>query len=66
VEPGVESDDLTYNAEIAIELIDLTAQVDKAACQRDGIGSVVGGQKSIERGFDERRFCDFATLGGRR
>jgi hypothetical protein len=66
MEPGVKRDDLAYDAKIPVELINLAAQIGEPTRQYDSIRCVVGSEKPIDRGFDERGFCDFATLGGYR
>ena len=55
---------LIRDSEIAIELLELTAQSGEVARQRRGIADiVVGAKEAIEGCFDERRFCGAGTFG---
>jgi len=57
VESRVKSDGLIRDPEIAIELLELTAQSGEPARHGRGIADVVIRTKeTIEGGFDERRF----------
>ena len=64
MEPRVKGSRLIRDPEIAIELLELTAQSGEVARHGRGIADiVVGAKKAIERCFDERRFCGTGTLG---
>jgi hypothetical protein len=64
MEPGVKSGRLIRNSEIAIELLELTAQSSKVARHCRGIAEVVVRAKvAIEGCLDERRFCGTGMFG---
>ena len=60
----MKSSRLIRDSEIAIELLELTAQSGEAARHGRGIADVVvRAKETIECCFDERRFCGAGTLG---
>lgn len=60
----MKSDGLIRDPEIAIELLELTAQSGETARHCSGIADVViRAKETIEGRFDERRFCRAWTLG---
>jgi hypothetical protein len=64
MEARVKGNRFTYDPEIAIELLNLSAQSSKLASYASGIADIVFRTKeSIESGFDERRFCSTGALG---
>ena len=64
MEPRVKSGRLIRNSEIAIELLELTAQSSKVVRYCRGIeDSVVRAKVTIEGCFDERRFCGTGISG---
>jgi hypothetical protein len=64
MEPRVKSSRLIRNSEIAVEILELTAQSSKVVRHCRGIeDSVVRGKVTIEGCFDERRFCGPGALG---
>jgi hypothetical protein len=64
MEPRVMRSGLIRNSEIAIELLELTAQSGKVARHCRGIvGSVARAKVAIEGCFDERRFCGTGMSG---
>ena len=64
MEARVMRSGLISNSEIAIELLELTAQSGKVARHCRGIvGSVARAKIAIEGCFDERRFCGTGTFG---
>ena len=64
MEPRVKSGRLIRNSEIAIELLELTAQPGEVVRHRRGIGDiVVGAKETVEGCFDERRFCGTGIFG---
>ena len=64
MEPRVKSGRLIRNSEIAIELLELTAQPGEVVRKRRGIcDSVVGAKETVEGCFDERRFCGTGIFG---
>jgi hypothetical protein len=64
MEARVMRSGLIRNSEIAIELLDLTAQSGMVARHRRGtVGSVARAKIAIEGCFDERRFCGTGTFG---
>ena len=64
MEARVKSSRLIRDSEIAIELLELTAQSGEVVRERRGIGdSVVGAKETVEGCFDERRFCGTGMFG---
>jgi hypothetical protein len=64
MEPGVKSSRLIRNSEIAIELLELTAQSGEVARHCCGIVDVVvRAKETVEGCFDERRFCGTGIFG---
>jgi hypothetical protein len=64
MEPGVKSSRLIRNSEIAIELLELTAQSGEMVREGRGIGDiVVRAKETVEGCFDERRFCGTGIFG---
>src|SRR6266700_580108 len=64
MEPRVKSSRLIRDPEIAIELLELTAQSGELVRHCRGIADVVvRAKETIERSFDEPRFCGARTLG---
>jgi hypothetical protein len=64
VELSVQSDGLTYDSELTIELLELTANPVEGVAGRTMIGGLaIGGKELIQRGLDNRRFCGTGTLG---
>ena len=64
MEPGVKSSRLIRNSEVAIELLELTAQSSEVAGHCRGIAYVVvRAKETIEGCFDKRRFCGTGIFG---
>jgi hypothetical protein len=64
MEPRVKGSCLIRNSEIAIEILELTAQPGEVVRKRRGIcDSVVGAKETVEGCFDERRFCGTGIFG---
>ncbi len=64
MEPGVKSSRLIRDPEIAIELLELTAQSGEVARHCYGIVDVVvRAKETVEGCFDERRFCGTGIFG---
>jgi hypothetical protein len=64
MEPGVKSSRLIRNSEIAIEVLELTAQPGEAARHCRGIADVVVRTKeTVEGCFHECRFCGTGIFG---
>src|SRR5216684_5381572 len=64
MEPRVKSGRLIRNSEIAIEVLELTAQSSEVARHCRSIADVVVRAKEAAEGcFNERRFCGTGTLG---
>jgi len=64
MEPRVKSSGFIRNSEIAIELLELTAQSGEVARDCRGIAdSVVRTKVTVEGRFDERRFCGTGIFG---
>jgi hypothetical protein len=64
MEARVKRSGLIRNSEIAIELLELTAQSHKVARHGDVIADfVVRAKVAIEGCFDERRFCSTGMFG---
>jgi hypothetical protein len=63
MEPGVKGGCLIRNSEIAIDILELTAQPREVVRKPRGIcDSVVGAKETAEGCFDERRFCGAGVL----
>jgi hypothetical protein len=64
MEPRVEGGRLIRNSEIAIEILELTAQSSEVVGHCRGIAViVVRAKETVEGCFHERRFCSPWTLG---
>jgi hypothetical protein len=64
MEPGVKSGRLIRNSEIAIELLELTAQSGEVVRHCCGIVDVVvRAKETVEGRFDECRFCGTGMFG---
>src|SRR5713101_763663 len=64
MEPRVKSSRLIRNSEIAIELLELTAQSNEVTRHCRGIANiVVRAKETVEGCFDERRFCGTRIFG---
>jgi hypothetical protein len=64
MEPRVKGSRLVGDPEIAVELLKLTLQTRQVVRHCRGIANiVVGAEKTIEGGFDERRFRCTGTFG---
>jgi hypothetical protein len=64
MEARVKSGRLIRSSEIAIELLELTAQSSEVARHCRGIADiVVRAKETVEGCFDERRFCGTGILG---
>jgi hypothetical protein len=59
----VKSGSLIRDSEIAIELLELTAQSGKVMRHTRGIADIVRAKETIESCFDERRFCGTGNFG---
>jgi hypothetical protein len=65
MEARVKSNGFVDDFEVAVEMRDLAAQLGQASPERDRV-NLLGLKKPIQRGFDERRFCQLTMLGHRR
>ena len=64
MESGVKSGRLARNSEIAIEILELTAQSGEVPRHCRGIADVVvRAKETVEGCFDERRFCGTGISG---
>ena len=64
VKAGVKSDRLIHDSHVAIETLELTAQLGEATCHCNGIIDVaIGLEEAIECGLNERGLCSPHTRG---